>query len=236
MTDKVGQNLANQPGSQGATQSAVNAETEMPDWAQKLMEQVAEISGQQRALQREQDQRVSGLQKQFDEAQSTFANAFEYAKKFEDPAEAERAWWIDQQIAQSRANQGKQDAIAQQNVGSGNPNLSGAGEVSPELLKQYGVDPQSAEYLEQVRQGKVGFEAALAIVAQRQAAVAQEGVATGASGGSGGSTTSTTTQQQVLRDQYTAELDEAQANNHGVLTPHALFSIQEKYAKLGLRF
>jgi hypothetical protein len=230
MTDTVGKGSgsdANQNGN--PKQSSANPETEMPQWAVDLNAKVDEALGQARAAQSGKDQ----LQHQLDEAQSTFESAFEYAKKFEDPVEAERAWYVDQQIAQSRANQGGQENLSQQNDQSLAGQSSDAVTVDTELLKSMGVDPQSAEYLEQVRLGKVGYEAAMNVLAARQTQ-AGEGDATGASGGAGGSTTSTTTQQQVLLDQYHTELDEAAALTHGVLKPQALFQIQSKYAKLGL--
>jgi hypothetical protein len=231
MTDKVGQGSENPAeGSENQKQSSANAETEMPQWAKDLNSKVDEALGQARAAQSGKDQ----LQAQLNEAQSTFESAFDYAKKFEDPAEAERAWFIDQQIAQSRANQKQGQELSQQNDQSLAGQSSDAGTVDPELLKSLGVDPQSPEYLAQVQQGKVGYEAALNVLAAQQTQNV-EGAATGASGGAGGASASTTTQQQVLRDQYNAELDEAAKLTYGVLKPQALFQIQTKYAELGLQ-
>ena len=230
MTDKVGQGSGNPAkGSENQAQSSANAETEMPQWAKDLNAKVDEALGQARAAQSGRD----SLQHQLNEAQSTFERAFDYAKKFEDPAEAERAWFIDQQIAQQKANQQQNQGLSQQTTGVA-PEQSVAGTVDPELLKQYGVDPQSPEYLAQVQAGKVGLEAALAIVAARQTQNV-EGGATGASGGTSGASASTTTQQQVLLDQYNAELDAAASQTRGVLKPDALFQIQKKYAGLGLQ-
>ena len=225
-------------GSGENTQSATSTETEMPEWAKKLDAKVDEALGQARAAQSGGDQLKAGqlnLQNKIEQAESTFAEAAQYLGKYSDPAEAERNWFIDQQMKQSRElNQGN-DPNAQQNINTLAGAGSGAELVDPELLKtQYGVDPQSAEYLEQVKTGKVGFEAALAVLSARQVANL-EGAATGASGGAGGSTTSETTQQQVLRDQYNAELDDAQKANRGVLHPNSLYTIQVKYAQLGLK-
>ena len=238
MTDKVVDAQGNPiaKGSGDNTQSANSTETEMPDWAKKLDAKVDEALGQARAAQSGGDQLKAGqlnLQNQVAEAQSTFAQAAEYLKENANPAEAERNWYIDQQMKQSRAENQGPDANAQQN----NNTLAGAGSdaelVDPDVLKTYGVDPQSPEYLEQVKAGKVGWEAAMAVLSARQVA-GITGDATGASGGAGGSTTSTTTQQQVLRDQYNKELDEAQKLNRGVLHPNSLYTIQVKYAQLGL--
>ena len=234
MTGKVGDGSGS-----GATgeqnqnqQSATNTETEMPEWAKKLDAKVEEALGQARAAQSGKDQLQAGqanLQNQLDEAQSTFAEAAQYLGQYQDPVEAERNWFIDQQMKQSRLGTQEGDALAQQNqVLAGQESDAGAVD-----LKQYGVDPQSPEYLEQVRLGKVGFEAALATLAAQQTQNV-EGNATGASGGAGGSSASTTTQQQVLRDQYNVELDEAQKLSQGVLRPNDLFRIQTKYAQLGL--
>ena len=213
-------------------QSATNAETEMPEWAKTLNAKVDEALGQARAAQSGKDQLQAGqanLQNQLDEAQSTFAEAAQYLGEYANPVEAERNWFIDQQMKQSRSVNQENNPNAQQNQ-----NLAGEGSDAGAVdLKQYGVDPQSAEYLAQVKQGKVGLEAALATLAAQQTQNA-EGDATGASGGAGGSTTSTTTQQQVLLDQYNAELDEAVKLTQGVLKPNDLFRIQTKYAQLGL--
>ena len=234
MTDKV------VPGSDaGATgnpnqqnQSAVNTETEMPEWAVELQKETKEALAQARAAQSGKDQLAAGqlnLQTQLDKAQSTFAEAAQYLGEYANPAEAERNWWIDQQMKQSRSENQEVDPNVQQNQ-----TLAGQGADAGEVdLTQFGVDPQSAEYLEQVRQGKVGFEAALNVLAARQTQNV-EGNATGASGGAGGTTASTTTQQQVLLDQYNVELDEAVKLTKGVLRPNDLFRIQSKYAGLGL--
>jgi hypothetical protein len=233
MTELVEGNQGNQPGSQGGSQSN-SADPEMPQWAKDLQSQVAEIAGQQRALQSGKDRRFERLENQVAEAQSTFAQAFEYAQSFQDPKEAERAWFIDQQIAAQQQGY-REQAQAGQNYGpAGNETEVVPGDVDPSLLQSYGVDPTSAEYLNHIRAGKSGMEAALAIVAKRNAGN-PEGSATGASGGTGGTTTSQTTQQAVLKEQYEAELDQAAKLTHGVLKPNDLYRIQVKYAGLGLQ-
>ena len=238
MIDKVVKpdpNLAE--GSGGANQSNVNTEAEMPEWAVQLNAKVDEALGQARAAQSGGDQLQAGQQKleqQLNEAESTFAEAAKYLGKYQDPAEAERNWFIDQQMKQSRAGNQEYNPNVQQNTNPLAGNSSGADLVDPEKLIAYGVDPTTPEYLEQVKAGKVGFEAALAVISARQIANV-EGAATGASGGAGGATTSETTQQQVLRDQYNAELDDAQKQNRGVLHPNSLYNIQVKYSQLGLK-
>jgi hypothetical protein len=232
MTDLVEGNQGNLPGSQGGSQSN-SADPEVPQWAKDLQAQVAEIAGQQRALQSGKDKRFQQLESQVAEAQSTFSQAFEYAQKFQDPQEAERAWFIDQQISAQR--QGLAQAQDGQTAQfAGNEQAVVPGDVDPSLLQSYGVDPTSAEYLNHIRAGKSGLEAALAIVAKRNAAN-PEGSATGVSGGQGGQTTSQTTQQAVLQEQYEAELTEAAKMTHGVLKPNDLYRIQVKYAGLGLK-
>lgn len=214
--------------------SSDSTETEVPQWAVEMQKQMEETTNQVRALQSGKDKGINNLQKQLDEQSASFAEIFELGKKYDNPAEAERDWFIDQQI--KAAKQGNQynpfDVSAPQNQDMATQN-SEAGTVDPELLKQYGVDPQSPEYLEQVRQGKVGLEAALAVVTARQTQNL-DGGATGASGGSGGSSASNATAQQVLRDEYNAALDEAQKQNGGVLPALKLYQIQEEYQKKGL--
>jgi hypothetical protein len=229
MTDKVENGSVNPAeGSQNQAQSSANTETEMPEWAKELNAKVDEALGQARAAQGKVDQ----TQHQLNEAQSSFAEMAQYLEQYPNPADAERAYKIDkfmqsQEVAaQGNANPAQQNAeLASQ--------TSGAGNVDPELLVKYGVDPQSPEYLAQVEQGKVGFEAAMAVLSQRQIQQV-EGAATGASGGTGGSNPPAT-QQEVLRQKYQEELDAAQAAGGGVLKPHMLYNIQEKYVKLGLQ-
>lgn len=237
MTDTVGKGSGSEANqNQNQQQSSGSAETEMPEWAKQLNAKVDEALGQARAAQSGKDQLQAGQQKlenQLNEAQSTFAEAAKYLGQYADPVEAERNWFIDQQMRQSRAEQPGADPLAQQNANAVAGASSGAVTVDTELLKSMGVDPQSPEYLEQVNQGKVGYEAAMNVLAARQTQQ-QEGMATGASGGAGGASTSSTTQQQVLRDRYEAELDEAAKLTHGVLKPQALYTIQAKYADLGL--
>lgn len=234
MPEKVEGTQGNLPGSGEGTQSTSDI-SEMPEWAKQftadIQKQVAEIAGQQRALQGNKDKRFDQIQNELAEAQSTFEQAFGYAKKFQDPQEAERAWFIDQQIAASK-RQGTPGSESQGFPG-GTEDQAIPGNVDPSLLQAYGVDPASAEYLNYIRQGKSGIEAALAIVSKREARN-PEGSATGASGGAGGTTTSQTTQQQVLKDQYIAELDAAAKLTNGVLKPNDLYRIQVKYAGLGL--
>jgi hypothetical protein len=213
--------------------SSVNTETEMPSWAAEIVENQKKLDAQVRSLQSGKDKGIANLQKELKETQGAFEEVFALGQKYDDPVEAKRNWWIDQQMrAQTQGADFLGAASSQQNVdlaGQG----STAGNVDTELLKQYGIDPQSAEYAEQVKAGKVGLEAALAIMAARQ--IQQVGgAATGASGGGTGTSQSVATAQQVLRDQYNEELDNAQKASGGVLPALQLYKIQEKYHKLGL--
>ena len=148
--------------------------------------------------------------------------------------EAERNWFVDQQIVAAKQVQkltGNEANVQQNDPLAGQS--SDAGVVDPELLKTLNVDPQSAEYLTQVSLGKVGSDAALAVLAARNTQQNPEGAATGASGGSGTGGPSET-QQQVLRDQYNLALDTAQKESGGVLQPIRLYQIQEEFSKKGL--
>lgn len=233
MTDKDGATNLGANQDLTAANSNDSTETEIPQWAIELQKNVGELTGHVRTLQSGKDKGITNIQKQLDNQSDVFAQALEYGQKYSDPAEAERNWFIDQQIAQAKSGQGTApgSAGAQQNQ-----TLAGASSdaeiVDPELLKTYGVDPTSAEYLDQVSKGKVGFEAALAIVTARNTQTI-EGAATGASGGSGTAGAGETA-QQVLRDQYNQALDEAQKVSGGVLQPLQLYNIQEEYVKKGL--
>jgi hypothetical protein len=202
-----------------------------------LNERLDNVEAQQRGKQSDTDRGYNNLKKQLDEQAGEFAKILEYGAKYDDPVDAERNYKMDQMLGYFDSLTQGTDSLAQisaQQKGGSAGQSSDAGNVDPEVLKRYGVDPQSPEYLAQVEQGKVGLEAALEIVAARQAGGAGDS-ATGASGGSGGGSASTATQQQVLRDQYNAELDEAAKLTHGVLKPQALYQIQVKYAGLGLQ-
>lgn len=211
-----------------------STETEMPQWAIDMQKGVEELTGHVRNLQSGKDKGINNIQKQVDSQSDTFAQALEIAKKYDDPAEAQRVWWIEQQMKaeQQAQNLGGDNANAQQNQSLAGQS-SDAELVDPELLKTLDVDPASAEYLNQVSLGKVGNEAALAVLAARNTQQQQEGAATGASGGTGSSGT-TQPAQQVLRDQYNEALDKAQKEAGGVLLPLALYGIQEEFTKKGL--
>jgi hypothetical protein len=228
MTDQVGSGSGNlAEGSQNQEQSQVNTSEEMPDWAKKLNAKVDEALGQARAAQSRTDQQAGQLA----ETQSSFASMAQYLERYPDPAEAERNYNMDQFLASQRQNQpGALDA--QQNVTDQASQGNVADDVDPNLLKQYNVDPQSAEFLALRKDGKSGFEAAMQIVSARNVQGA-EGAATGASGGAG-SGGPPATAQEVLRSQYQEALDNAQKASGGVLRPHQLYAIQEEYANKGL--
>ena len=212
--------------------SASSTETEMPQWAIDLNKNVDELTGHVRSLQGDKDKGIANVQKQLDSQADTFAQALEYGKKYEDPVEARRNWFVDQQIAQQTQTPPAGSDGAQEN----NPlagQSSDAVIVDPDLLKTLDVDPTSAEYLNQVSLGKVGYEAAMSVLAARNTQQNPDGSSTGVSGGTGTSGPSET-QQQVLRDQYNQELDATQKASGGVLQPLALYQIQEKYSKQGL--
>ena len=233
MTDKDGdKNLGANQGLNDAN-SNDSTETEMPQWAIDLQKGVQELTGHVRTLQSGKDKGITNIQKQLDNQTDVFAQALEYGQKYSDPAEAERNWFIDQQIAQAKQGEGTAPGSesAQQNQALAGVN-SDAGLVDPDLLKQLDIDPTSAEYLNQVSLGKVGNEAALAVLAARNTQTI-EGAATGASGGSGTGGAGETA-QQVLRDQYNLALDEAQKASGGVLQPLKLYQIQEQFTKQGL--
>ncbi len=105
-------------------------------------------------------------------------------------------------------------------------------EVDPELLKKYDVDPQSAEYLAQVKAGLTGYDAVLATALGEKPPVQKEGDTTGASGGAGGSG-SVATAQAVLKAEKEKALDKAQ-EEYGFLTPTQLQNIDEEFGKKGL--
>ena len=215
--------------------SASSTETEVPQpqWAKDMQKGMEELTGHVRTLQSGKDKGIANVQKQVDSQADTFAQAFELAKKYDDPAEAKRSWWIDQQILSQEQAQKLATGVGAQSNQTVAGDDSGAVLVDPELLKQLEIDPTSAEYLKQVSDGKVGNEAALAVLAARSTQQTSEGAATGASGGSGSGGAGAPA-QQVLRDEYNAALDTAQKEAGGVLQPLALYQIQDAFQKKGL--
>ncbi|KKL07519.1 hypothetical protein LCGC14_2585230, partial [marine sediment metagenome] len=104
--------------------------------------------------------------------------------------------------------------------------------VDPELLKKYGIDLQSPEYLAQAKGGLTGLDAVLATAKGSKPPEPNEGDATGASGGAGGAGT-TQTAQSILKADYNKALDEA-AKEAGHLTPRVLQAIEDEYVKKGM--
>lgn len=231
MTDMDGN--PNLDANQGADQShsADGADTDLLSTLNAINERLAQLEGQQRALQSGKDRGIAGLQNQVQKIESNFAEILEYGNRYSDPAEAERNWKIDQffrsQTQQSAdQNQGEQFNQGQATQGQNNVN------VDSDVLKQYGVDPQSPEYLEQIKQGKSSFEASLAVLAGKAGTGLQgEGVASGVSGGAGPaqSASGNERQQTALKAQYDAEIQQLADQNGGYLSPRQLYFVQEKY-------
>jgi hypothetical protein len=193
-----------------------------------LLKRLDVLESQQKSLQSDKDRGVNKVQKENRKLQNQFAEMQSYVEKYGE--DAERQWDLDQTLqrlntlAEQFESARQEDASAKQKPA--------AETVDPELLKKYGVDPQSAEYLAHVKAGLTGFEAVLATATGAKPPVQREGDATGASGGAGGAG-SPTTAQAVLKSQYEAALDKAQ-KEYGFLTPDQLQSIDDDFRKRGL--
>jgi len=190
-----------------------------------LLTRLDVVESQQKALQSGKDRDVNKVRKESAELKKEFATFKAYQEKFGDDAEQrfEQDMLFQRLTGQlERLEEAeKETALAEQQ--------KSLDEVNPELLKKYGIDPQSQEYLAQVKAGLTGYDAALAVAKGSKPPVQKEGDATGASGGAGGSSASQTA-QKVLEDQYRTELEK---KDH--YTPREMWNLQEKYRKLGLR-
>ena len=236
--DAAGTNLeANQGNPQQHSDGSADANLQSTLKAlEALNKRLDQIEGQQRALQSGKDRGIAGLQNEVHKMQDDFASILEYGKRYSDPVEAERNYRMDKflQTADPRqqANQTDQrdDGLAAQNQANAN--------VDPSVLANYGVDPQSPEYLAQIKAGKSSFEAALAVASGKAQAMGQhgEGIASGAAGGTGTGSPANGQErnQTMLKSQYDKEVEDAAKAAGGYLSPRQLYFIQEKYVTNGL--
>ena len=186
------------------------------------------VESHQKTQQSEKDRGINKVQKESAELKKEFATFRAYQEKYGDDAEAR----LEQDLSLQRFT-GHLDRLeaAESKAALAERDYS-LDEVDPELLKKYGIDPQSPEYLAQVKGGLSGFEAVLATAKGSKPPVQNEGDATGASGGAGGSGT-TQTAQAILKSDFNKALDDA-AKETGHLTPRALQAIEDEYTKKGL--
>jgi hypothetical protein len=236
MTDMDG--TTNLDANQGENQnhSDGSADADLQSTLKALNERLSQLEGQQRALQSGKDRGIAGLQDEVHKMQTNFAEILEYGKRYSDPTEAERNYRIDQFLKTVVAGQAQAtgeappSGTAYQQAGNAN--------VDPGVLANYGVDPQSPEYLAQIKAGKSSFEASLAVLAGKAGTGPQEGVASGASGGAGTGSTAggsgNERNQAMLLAQYREEVDKVSKDNGGYLSPRQLYFIQEKYVTNGL--
>ncbi len=186
------------------------------------------VEAQQKALQGDKDRGVNQAREDAKEAKEGFAAFREYTERYGD--DAEQRFEQDQTLQRLTTLADNLEAVQKKTAEA--EQKANADVVNPELLKKYGIDPQSPEYLAQVKGGLSGFEAVLATAKGSNPPVQNEGDATGASGGAGGSGT-TQTAQAILKGDYEKALDDA-AIETGHLTPQALQNIEEEYLKKGL--
>jgi hypothetical protein len=230
MTDMDGnQTLDANQGNEG-DHSADSTDAELLKTLDAINSRLSNLEGQQRALQSGKDRGIAGLQNEVQNIKTNFGEILEYGKRYSDPAEAERNWQIDQFLTKANENanglQGNQSGEGSANQ---QPNTAN---VNPDVLQQYGIDPQSPEYLAQIKSGKSSFEASLAVLASKQATGEQgEGLASGASGGTGqsASLSGNKAQQAALKAQYDEEVQKTADGAGGYLSPRQLYFIQEKY-------
>ncbi len=193
-----------------------------------IEERFVAVEAQQKALQGDKDRGVNQAIEDSKEAKEGFAEFREYTKKYGD--DAEQRFEQDQtlkrlaELADTLEAAQKKSAEAEQ--------AANADVVDPELLKKYGIDLQSPEYLAQAKGGLTGLDAVLATAKGSKPPEPNEGEATGASGGAGGSGT-TQTAQAILKSDFNKALDDA-AKETGHLTPRALQAIEDEYTKKGL--
>ena len=205
-----------------------NIGAELKTSLEAMLTRLDVVESQQKALQSGKDRDVNVVRKESAELKKEFATFKQYQEKFGDEAEQrfEQDLLLQRLSGQlERFEEAEKETVLAEQKKS-------LDEVDPELLKKYGIDPQSPEYLAQVKGGLSGLDAVLATATGKKPPVQNEGDATGASGGAGGSGT-TQTAQAILKSDFNKALDDA-AKETGHLTPRALQAIEDEYTKKGL--
>jgi hypothetical protein len=213
----------------GEQSSNVNSTEET---LQAMLKRLETLEAHQKTAQSNKDRGINQVQKEQQQLKGEFTEMKAYLDRYPDPADAERNWQMDK-FLQANAQQGPPQNVDQ---GFEQNATAGASETSQqvtELLGKLGVDQNSPEFLANLGRGLSVEQAALATLATSQSSVQQDGVASGVSGGQGGGSNVQTT-QEVLRAQYTQELDTLQKQAGGTLSPDMLYATQEKFARLGL--
>ena len=192
-----------------------------------LLQRLAIVEQQNKALQGDKDRGVNEVRKDTALIKEDLATFREYITAYGD--EAEWRYNVDVQLQRLQAGgstpsggSSGTDALAGQSVS--------AEDKSSELFKSLGVDVQSTEYLAEIGKGNSSQQAALNVLAARQAAL-KPGDPNYASGisGSGGTGSISATAQEVLRLDREKELD-----TKTFWTPWELQQLNVKYQKLGL--
>ena len=222
MDSDLGDGANQKPGDSDG--SNVNTESEI---VQKLLSRLDVVEQQYKALQGDKDRGVSKALKGQEELSGQFAEIKELIEKY--PDDAEWRFKVNRLLESEVPLVEPDDASKKKGLADPKPKTD---EVDPKLLEKYGVNPQSPEYLAQVKAGLSGYEAVMAVMSGTKPPEPKEGDATGASGGAGGAG-SVATAQAVLKDQYNQALDKAQ-EEYGYLTPDQLQSIETDFRKKGL--
>jgi hypothetical protein len=217
---------------QGGQQSSnVNSADEtLQDTLVKLNTRLDALEAHQKTQQSGKDRGINRVQKEQQEIRSEFAEVKQYLDQYGNIADAERNYNIDQFLANAQNPQVQAAEQGSEEVGEASQQNAASNETT-EFLTKLGVDQTSPEYLAQLGKGLTPEQAALAYLAS-DVSGAPEGSASGVSGGQGGGTVQTS--QEVLRTQYTQELDAIQLQN-GWIAPAVMYQVKEKYAKLGLQ-
>lgn len=205
-----------------------NVNTELKTLLEESNKRLETLEAQQKALQGDKDRGVNKALKEQQELKEEFATFKAYSEKYGDDAEQR----FEQDMVLQRLNSLADKLEGAEKEAAEAEQAASLDKVDPELLKKYGVDPQSAEYLAQVKAGLSGFEAVMATMSGTKPPEPKEGDATGASGGAGG-TGGVQTAQTVLKTQYNQALDKAQ-EEYGFLSPNQLQIIDDEFAKKGL--
>ena len=205
--------------------SSINTESET---VQQLLSRLDVVEQQQKALQGDKDRGVNEVRRDQKELGGQFAEIKELLEKY--PDDAEWRFKVNRLLESEVPLVEPDDASKKKGLADPKPKTD---EVDPKLLEKYGVNPQSPEYLAQVKAGLSGYEAVMAVMSGTKPPEPKEGDATGASGGAGGAG-GVSTAQAVLKDQYTQALDKAQ-EEFGFLSPSQLQIIDDEFAKKGLK-
>jgi len=212
--ENLGESVQDAGGTEAPPSAAVSPEPEVQQTSleadgtlEAALKRIDELEGMYRGLQSDKDRGTNKALKGVEDLSERFAEFEKYAKMRTDgktEEQARREFVLDEVVQERLGTQ-----VAQKGVGS--PPVEPGWSEADRFLKEQGIDPNSAEVIEMVRQGKSRPEDYFAFaLARKTKPVQPPNVAQVMPSGSGGVTTDRTLEV------VTAELDAATTNPKGI--------------------